>query len=40
MVVYYGQFFDKEAKKYGFKILHMDNDFSGQLKKAIMLLLR
>ncbi|MBD3328629.1 AAA family ATPase [Candidatus Peregrinibacteria bacterium] len=38
MISYYGQFFDKEAKKYGFKILNMDNDFGGQLKKAIELL--
>ncbi len=38
MVSYYGQFFNKEARKYKFKVLNMDNDFSGQLKKAIKLL--
>ena len=38
MINYYGQFFDREAKKYKFKILNMDNDFGGQLKKAIELL--
>jgi len=38
MIGYYGQFFDKEAKKYKFKVLNMDNDFGGQLKKAIELL--
>ena len=38
MVNCYGQFFDKEAKKYKFKVLNMDNDFGGQLKKAIELL--
>ena len=35
MINYYGQFFDKEAMKYKFKVLNMDNDFGGQLKKAI-----
>ncbi|MFC1655503.1 AAA family ATPase [Patescibacteria group bacterium] len=35
MINYYGQFFDKEAKKYKLKALNMDNDFGGQLKKAI-----
>lgn len=38
MISYYGQFFDKEAKKYKFKVLNMDKDFGGQLKKAIELL--
>ncbi|MBD3244903.1 MAG: hypothetical protein GF335_02830 [Candidatus Moranbacteria bacterium] len=38
MISYYGQFFDKEAKKYKFKVLNMDNDFGGQLKKTIGLL--
>ena len=38
MVSYYGQFFDKEARKYNFKVLNMDDDFGGQLKKAIELL--
>jgi 2-phosphoglycerate kinase len=38
MINYYGQFFGQEAKKYKFKILNMDNDFGGQLKKAIELL--
>jgi len=38
MISDYGQFFDREAKKYKFKVLNMDNDFGGQLKKAIELL--
>lgn len=38
MISYYGQFFDREAKKHGFKVLNMDNNFGGQLKKAIELL--
>ncbi len=38
MISYYGQFFDKEAKKYKFKVLNMDRDFGQQLKKAIELL--
>ena len=38
MINYYGQFFGQEAKKYKFKVLNMDNDFGGQLKKAIELL--
>ena len=38
MICYYGQFFNKEAKKYKFKVLNMDDDFGGQLKKAIELL--
>jgi 2-phosphoglycerate kinase len=35
MIVYCGQIFDKEAKKHKFKVLNMDNNFSGQVKKAI-----
>lgn len=38
MINDYGQFFDREAKKYKFKVLNMDNDFGGQLKEAIELL--
>ncbi|MBU3925348.1 AAA family ATPase [Patescibacteria group bacterium] len=38
MVNYYGQFFGQEAKRYKFKVLNMDDDFGGQLKKAIELL--
>lgn len=38
MVNYYGQFFVQESKRYGFKVLNMDDDFGGQLKKAIGLL--
>jgi 2-phosphoglycerate kinase len=38
MVNYYGLFFYKEAKKYRFKVLNMDNNFGGQLKKAMELL--
>lgn len=40
MIAYYGEFFNKEAKKYKFKVLNMDNDFSGQIKKAVELLSR
>ncbi len=38
MINYYGQFFDKEAKKYKFRVFNMDKDFGKQLKKAIKLL--
>ncbi len=38
MVNHYGQFFGREAKRYGFKVLNMDDDFGKQLKKAIELL--
>lgn len=38
MINYYGQFFDKEAKKYKFRVLNMDKNFGGQLKKAVELL--
>ncbi|HLN19061.1 MAG TPA: hypothetical protein VK255_02735 [Patescibacteria group bacterium] len=38
MVSYYGQFFGQEAKKYNFKVLNMDDNFGGQLKKAVKLL--
>lgn len=38
MISYYGQCFDQEATKHKFKVLNMDNDFGGQLKKAIELL--
>ena len=35
MVIYYGQFFHREAKKYGFYVLEMDVNFRGQLIKAV-----
>lgn len=38
MVQFYGQFFYKEAKRLKFNVLNMDNNFDGQVKKAIELL--
>jgi 2-phosphoglycerate kinase len=38
MISYYGQHFDTEAKKHKFKVLNMDNNFGGRVKKAISLL--
>ncbi|MDO8657664.1 MAG: hypothetical protein Q7K55_02910 [Candidatus Levybacteria bacterium] len=38
MISYYGQFFEKEAKKYKFNVLNMDNNFGEQLEKAMQLL--
>ena len=38
MIVYYGEYFGAEAKKYDFPLLNMDKDFGGKLKKAMMLL--
>lgn len=38
MIRYYGKFFDREAKKYGFEILNMDDNFNNHVKKAIELL--
>ncbi len=35
MICKYGKFFEKESKKYGFKVLNMDNDFDNQINKAI-----
>ncbi|USN58292.1 MAG: hypothetical protein H6767_08530 [Candidatus Peribacteria bacterium] len=35
MICEYGKFFEKESKKYGFKVLNMDNDFDNQINKAI-----
>lgn len=35
MICEYGNFFEKESEKYGFKILNMDNDFDNQIKGAI-----
>lgn len=35
MVCEYGDFFEKESKKYDFKILNMDNDFDNQIKEGI-----
>ena len=31
MIAEYSNYFEKEAKKYGFKIFNMDNDFENQL---------
>ena len=35
MICEYGKIFKEESKKYGFKVLNMDNDFNGQLDEAI-----
>jgi 2-phosphoglycerate kinase len=35
MICEYGIFFEKESKKYGFKVLNMDDDFDNQINKAI-----
>ena len=35
MICEYGKFFEKESKKYGFKVLNMDSDFDNQINKAI-----
>ena len=35
MICEYGEFFEKESEKYGFKVLNMDNDFDKQINKAI-----
>jgi len=35
MIKVYSNYYEKEAKKYGIKIINMDNDFLGQLKKSI-----
>lgn len=35
MVCEYGDFFEKESNKYGFKTLDMDNDFNDRIKEAI-----
>jgi 2-phosphoglycerate kinase len=34
MICEYGNFFEKESEKYGFKVLNMDNDFDNQIKEA------
>lgn len=34
MICRYGKFFEKESKKYGFKVLNMDNNFEHQIKTA------
>ncbi|HAU66469.1 MAG: hypothetical protein UT30_C0016G0005 [Candidatus Uhrbacteria bacterium GW2011_GWF2_39_13] len=38
MISYYGKFFDKETKKYGFRSINMDKNFNDQLEKAITFL--
>ena len=35
MICEYGNFFEKESKKYGFKVLNMDNDFDNKINEAI-----
>jgi 2-phosphoglycerate kinase len=35
MICEYSDFFEKEAKKYSFKVLNMDNDFDIRVKEAI-----
>lgn len=34
MICEYGNFFKKESKKHGFKVLNMDNDFNNKIKEA------
>ena len=34
MICEYGNFFEKESEKYGFKVLNMDNNFDSQIKEA------
>lgn len=38
MICEYGNFFEKESKKYGFKTLDMDGDFDSQINKAVLYL--
>lgn len=38
MISVYSKYFEKEAKKYKFKLLEMDQNFKQQMKKAISLL--
>jgi len=40
MICCYGKSISKNAKKYGFKILNMDNGFNEQIKKAVKLMSR
>lgn len=40
MICYYGKSTSRDAKKYGFKTLNMNNDFNEQIKKAIRLMSR
>ena len=35
MIRVYSEFFEKEARKYGIKIINMDDNFDRQFKKAI-----
>ena len=35
MIADYSEYFETEAKKYGFKVFNMDNDFDNQINKAI-----
>lgn len=39
MIKVYGDLFEKESKKYGLNVLHMDEDFDAKIKKAISLLI-
>ncbi len=38
MICYYGTFLEKEAEKYKFKVMNMDEDFEGKLKESIQTL--
>lgn len=35
MICEYGNYFKMESEKYGFRVLNMDEDFEGKIKKAI-----
>ncbi len=35
MICEYGSFFEKESKKYGFKVLNMDDEFDDRIKESI-----
>lgn len=39
MISVYSEHFMKKARKYKFKVIHMDDNFSGQIKKAMELLM-
>lgn len=38
MIDRYSMYFETEAQKYGFKVLNMDENFEGQIKKAVQFL--
>ncbi len=35
MICKYGKFFEEESRKYGFKVINMDNNFDHQIQEAI-----